>query len=488
MTSVIAATPGVLGHQRPRISLVPQIAVSDSGEMALEVCDRANLGLDPWQRFVLTSSLGEREDGKWAAFEVGEVVARQNGKGTTLEARELTGLFAVDEERLIIHSAHEQITSSEHQRRLLDLIESVPEFDQKVLRAPRGKGQEAIELRDGSRILFKTRTSGGGRGLTGDLVVLDEAMIITLATTATLLPTMAARSMTGNPQIWYTGSAVDQQKHEHGVVLARVRERGLAGAPRLMYVEWSAPGDDPSNVPEGVRLDPEVWAQANPGLGIRISPEYVADEHGALGAREFCVERLGIGDWPATGDNGAQVISDEAWNALADHGSRRVGHVCFAFDTNPERSMSAISVAGRRADGLGHVETVDHHAGTGWVPHRIVELAGRHDATVACDARGPAASLVAEIEALGVKVRQLDAQEHARAWGGFVDRVEQRAMRHLGTPELLQAIKGAAKRPLGDAWAWSRKSSGVDISPLVAGTIALWIAADEPLDVAQNVW
>jgi hypothetical protein len=109
------------------------------------------------------------------------------------------------------------------------LIESVPEFDQKVLRAPKGKGMEAIELKDGSRILFKTRTGGGGRGLTGDLVVLDEAMIITLATTAALVPTMAARSMTGNPQIWYTGSAVDQQKHEHGVVLARVRERGVEG-------------------------------------------------------------------------------------------------------------------------------------------------------------------------------------------------------------------------------------------------------------------
>jgi hypothetical protein len=35
-------------------------------------------------------------------------------------------------------------------------------------------------------------------------------------------------------------------------------------------------------------------------------------------------------------------------------------------------------------------------------------------------------------------------------------------------------VKGAAKRPLGDAWAWSRKSSGVDISPLVAITLAVW--------------
>jgi hypothetical protein len=32
-----------------------------------------------------------------------------------------------------------------------------------------------------------------------------------------------------NPQIWYTGSAVDQESMEHGVVFARVRERAVKG-------------------------------------------------------------------------------------------------------------------------------------------------------------------------------------------------------------------------------------------------------------------
>jgi hypothetical protein len=43
----------------------------------------------------------------------------------------------------------------------------------------------------------------------------------------------------------------------------------------------------------------------------------------------------------------------------------------------------------------------------------------------------------------------------------------------LGTPELKAALKGASKRSLGDSWAWARKSSAVDISPLVAVTLAL---------------
>jgi hypothetical protein len=132
--------------------------------VALEVCRLAGLVLDEWQRWYLICALAEREDGKWAALECGLVVPRQNGKGSVQEGRELSGLFAFDDERLLIHSAHEQATSSEHQRRLLDLIESVPTFDQRVKSVKRGKGEEAIELKDGSRILFKTRTGGGGRG------------------------------------------------------------------------------------------------------------------------------------------------------------------------------------------------------------------------------------------------------------------------------------------------------------------------------------
>jgi hypothetical protein len=51
---------------------------------------------------------------------------------------------------------------------------------------------------------------------------------------------------------------------------------------------------------------------------------------------------------------------------------------------------------------------------------------------------------------------------------------DSQSLRHLGTPELDAAVAGAITRPLGDAWAWSRKSSSVDISPLVASTMALW--------------
>lgn len=447
----------------------------------------AGLHLDPWEAAVLMGALGERQDGKWSAFEVGLVVPRQNGKGSIMEARELAGpiLFG---EKLLIHSAHEQATSSEHFLRLLALFEEA-EFTSRMKRPNRGKGSEAILFTNGSRILFKTRTGGGGRGLTGDFVGLDEAMFLPAATIAALVPTMAARSVHGNPQLWYAGSAVDQQANEHGLVLASVRERGLAGKPRVAYFEWSAEGENPDEITEEARRDPNVWAQANPGMGIRISQEHIANEcDGALGPREFAVERLGVGDWPAT-DGSGDGIDYEKWVGLLDEDSTALDPVYFAFDVKPDRSGSSIGVAGRRPDGQFHVELVDRRPGTGWVAKRVVELLRAHSATgVKCDGRGPGASLIPDIEQLGYTVETVSAGEHAQGCGVLFDAVDQGTVRHVGNPDLSAAVKGAVKRPLGEAWAWSRKSSAVDISPLVACTLALWGVVEAGTFVGGFEW
>lgn len=468
MTSAPAGPPVLRGDQQPRITSVPPF-VSTTGAEAIECCALAGLHLDPWQELVLSSALGEREDGKWAAFEVGLEVSRQNGKGSILEARELTGLFVLDE-GLIIHSAHEFATSLEAFRRLLMLIEDTPDFDRRVKRVSRAHGEEGIELKGGQRIRFRTRTKGGGRGFTGDCLLLDEAMIIPRAMHGALLPTLSARP---NPQVWYTGTAVDQEVHEHGVVFASIRERGMKGGdPSLAYFEFSAEGDLLDL--DGVIDDERAWAAANPGLGIRISSEHVGHERRSMDPRTFAVERLGIGDWPRT-DGGAQVIALDDWLALADPSSRPQDPVCFAFDVTPDRAGASIAVCGLRTDGFAHLEIVERKRGTGWVPGRVAELVAQHSSlAVICDAAGPAASLLPKLQDLEVDVMTVTAQEHAQGCGLIYDAVAQQTLRHLGTQELTSAIKGAVKRPLGDAWAWSRKNSGVDISPLVAITLALW--------------
>jgi hypothetical protein len=97
----------------------------------------------------------------------------------------------------------------------------------------KANGKSAIELKNGNRIQFRTRTDRAGRGPSPTTLYFDEAMDISEAATSAQIPSLAAQSMSeAAPQMWYTGSSVDQTVHREGVVFARVREQGLSGRPR----------------------------------------------------------------------------------------------------------------------------------------------------------------------------------------------------------------------------------------------------------------
>jgi hypothetical protein len=464
----ISPPAALLGVQRPRILSVPPTSSCLAGQEAVELATLAGLELDPWQAFVLEKSLAERPGGKWAAFEVGLVVPRQNGKGSILEARELAGLFLLGE-RLILHSAHRFDTALEACRRIMTLIESTPDLDRRVKRVTRSHGEEGIELRTGQRLRFKARTSSGGRGFSGDTVILDEAMILPVAAMGALMPTMSARP---NPQLWYVGSAVNAEEHEHGTVLTRIRQRGLKGNdPSLAYLEWSAPEDADHG-------DIYAWAQANPGLGIRIQAEHVARERASMVPKTFGVERLGIGDWPDE-DGGNPKIDPTVWAELADPSSRRSGPVAFAIDVAPDMTSAAVAVAGRRADGLAHVEIAEDRPGTEWVVERVAAMCAKtRPCAVAVDARSPAAALAPRLREKGVVVTLTGVNEMGQACGGLQDLVTNRQIRHLHWPPLDAAVASARPRAIGEAglWGWKR-GTPAPITTLVAATLAVWAHA-----------
>ncbi len=468
----------LLGAQRPRIQCIPEHVSCPLAGAALELCELAGLYLDPWQQFVLLNSLNTKGDGKLAAMIVGLCVGRQNGKGSILEARQLVGLFLRPQERLIIHSAHQFGTSLEHFRRILSLIESTPVLDQQVRRVARSHGEEGIELLDGSRLNFRTRNKGGARGFTGDTVYLDEAMELSDPFFGALMPTISARSVQGDPQIWVSGSAVDQEIFDNGIVFSRIRQSGVRGDdPSLMYCEWSAPFETMDEVVDA--SDPEMIAMATPGLGIRIAFGHIMGEMRSMGRREFLTERLGVGDWPDPDPEAGGIIKLEDWNALVDTQSVTKDPIFFAYDVSPDRKWSTIAVSGANTAHNMHIEVVKRDKGTDWVPAELVRLTKKHKyVSVLTDGIGPGASLLHELEPHGVKVDTVNTQEHAQACGLLFDSVERKTLRHLGQPELAQAIKGAATRPLSDSWAWSRKNSNVDISPLVACTLAHWGATE----------
>lgn len=468
--------------------------VRSLAEDVFEIADLVGFRLMGWQREVIEGACGVLDSGQWAARQVGVNCPRQNGKGGILEVVQLASVFrwklrASSRPKLVIHSAHEAITSRMHFDRLWSLIEGTPELLSQVRRqrANFSHGQEGFKLVDGTEMLFKTRTKTGGRGLSCDHLFLDEAMVLPEAAIAALIPSLRARE---NPQVWFTGSAVDQEILEHGLVWTRVRDSAIRGvdADELAYFEWSLDYDDPDQVPEEVFHDEDAWRRVTPALGVLIDFDYVRSELKQLTRRSVAVELLGVGDYPDPAGSGETPISPELWAECEFPDSRLEDPVVLAFDVSPGRRTS-LAAAGRNQDGFWHAEVIEKLPGTDWLPGRLEELVSSHDvAAVVCDDGGPGKSIVPALEARGIEVVTLQAAEHAAACGRLEDVVSERAFRHVGSLDLWNAIRGASTKPLGDKWAWSRKSSSVDIAPLVAVTLALWAAMGRLTDDGDGVF
>lgn len=424
--------------------------------------------LDDWQRYVLEQSLGETVDGKWTAFEVCLLVPRQNGKGSILEARELAGLFLFDE-MTILHSAHEFKTAWEAFLRVRTLIDNTPDLAAKVKQIRQSHADVCIELKSGARLRFVARSGGSGRGFSADCVVIDEAYRLDGSAMAALLPTLSARP---NPQVWYTSSA----PMETSEVLHRVRSRAIAGGEaRLAFFEWSAPEDADTD-------DPDVWALANPAFEVRVPESFVSAECAALPEPEFRRERLGIPDDPFAV---SRIVPPEKWAECVDSGST-VTPSAWAVDVSEDSGWASIALAGVRPDGKVHVELVENRPGTEWLANRLVELQGSHGGQVLVDGSSPAGFLLPTLGARGCQVRVVSTREHSQACGMFLDAVLAGSVVHIGQVQVASALAGAKKRNFGDAWVWARRSSGVDITPVVAVTLALFGANDVPPPVAAK--
>jgi phage terminase large subunit-like protein len=461
----------------PRVASAPPRAET-LGPLAVELAGEAGLELDDWQAWALEESLGVRANGRWSAFENGICLPRQDGKGGIVEARILAGLFLLDE-RLLTYTAHEFKTAQEHFLRVRDRVESLPpRYRRRVKQIREAHGSEGVELHGGARLRFLARSGGSGRGFSGDVVFLDEAMILWAAALGALFPTMAARAnvTTGGPQLWYLGSA--GLGDERSEVFARVRDRGIAGAERLFYAEWSG-GEPDDHAGTSVDFDDrEEWYRANPamhGLSPRITEEFVENERGALPDDEFARERLCI--WGAA--SGQAVIDPDVWRALLDAKSKLSGKTALAVDVPPEGKRATIARAGERADGRVHGE-VDSRPGTTWAVERLAELSKKRNAPVVLDGGSRAVSLVPALVAAGVKPIVYGTRQVVGACGEFMDKVDEDRLRHVGQPELNFAVDAARKRKVGDAWAWHRRDASVDISPLVALTLAVRGLSEEP--------
>jgi hypothetical protein len=478
--SSLAVEPAYRSIPAYRRTLGPEVA---------DLARLANFGPDPEQELGLDAIFGLDGASQSAAFEIAVIACRQNLKTGLFKQASLGWLFVTDE-RLVVWSAHEWDTVNEAFRDMDELITGSDHLRRRVKQIYKSKGDESIELLSGARLIFKTRTLTGGRGLSGRKVILDEAFALRATHMGALLPTLSAQP---DPQVLYGSSAGQPES----AVLRGVRDRGRAGADlRLAYLEWCAP--PPAEVCAAGKTcthalaavgcgcdDPANWQRGNPQLGKRIAFATIAAERRALPPAEFGRERMGW--WDDPGED-AHPFPVQTWEQRVDVEAPRPSGPALAVAITRDRSMAAIGSAGRVAD-LSHVDILEHRAGTGWIIDRAVE---RYDELGACtlvlDPAGPAGALEKDLTEKNAKTGRakfstkpeagerrlivISAREYAQACGALVDDIVNDRIRHRNRPELLTAVKGVRTKPLADAWAWSRPDSTADISPLEVVTLA----------------
>lgn len=431
------------GNQKPRIDIYNDGDV-ELAERTIELMRYYGSELLPWQRSVLMRWMALDENGKWANDNCGLVVPRQNGK-TELIIDRIIGGMIFNGERLV-YTAQSGKTTDEIKRRVFrfffdadaevrDLLTS--EFD----REP--KSFDYVELRNGGRCIFSTRTRTAILGTTNDTVLIDEAQEYTDAQEEAIRPTISAgRSqnsqtiMAGTPPT--SGSA--------GTVFTRTRRNILNGkGGSWCWQEWSVENITAND-------DRDAWFQANPSLGYFLQEKAVANEAVTMAQDSFNKMRLG---WFA-GVDAQRVITDDEWNPLAVEKVKlpEEPNLVYSVKFAPDRSAVTLAVGAWVGDKV-HVEIVERRRmsdGISWLSKWLLDRYRKCNKIIIDGAAGTqllVEELIRSDRRISKKILTPNVREAGAAYAGFLQAVEDGTLTHFDQPILNSAIRTAKRRDIG---------------------------------------
>jgi len=507
-------------------------------DFAAEVC---KITLRPWQRWLLIHALETLPDGTFRFRNIVVLVARQNGKSTLSIVLSLWAMFARGV-RVVLSAAQDLDTAEEIWQAGVDLVEETDDEDLPVrpeLLAFRRhvsmvNGKKALILSTGERWKVKAASRKAGRGLSGDLIILDELREQQnwFAWSAITKTTMA-RPLA---QVWCFSNAGDVTSvvlrhlrlmaHEKlgdpdGAVLAEAErivsaEAARLGAPDefdleelredpeladlnlddlevavddLFLAEWSA-------APEKSKWDREGWCQANPSLGYGdITERAIASACGTDPEWEFRTEVLC--QWPSGALLG--IFDPGAWDAItnepivspsgvksADPEDVIVGDVVAAFDVARDGSKSYVAFGGRRPDGVLQAELRAVQPGTEWLRDWLMDHADRIESVSAQERGAPASDVLARLSAdrsFTIPIIPIGGPRLTAVHGRVAELVKTGQVRHNIQPALDNSVMMAATRDLGDNPVIDRRRSRGDAAPVIAWEFAVYQASEPVLFV-----
>lgn len=506
-------------------------------DFARDVC---KVDLRPWQRWLLIHALETLDDGTFRFRNVVVLVARQNGKSTLSVVLALWSMFARGTP-VVLSAAQDLDTAEEIWQAGVDLVEELDDDERPVRpdlfeikdHVSLVNGKKALIFLTGERWKVKAANRKAARGLSGDLIILDELREQqNWYSWSAITKTTMARPLA---QVWCFSNAGDitsvvlrhlrlmahkKLDDPDGIVLAEAErivadEAERLGAPDefdleqlhqdpdladlelddlevdtddLFLAEWSA-------APDRSKWDREGWCQANPSLGYGdITEKAIASACGTDPEWEFRTEVLC--QWPVGGMEGPFVPG--SWDSTLNRTVETsfgpalaasdwiVGDVVACVAVSSDRSRAYVMVAGRRADGVAQVELHASRRGIEWVQGwlqsrqwRIRSVTGQTNGAQVSELMRE----LAEDPAFTIPVVPWQRQDLLAAHGAAFDAVRDKTVRHNPQMALDLAAASAAKKVVGDGWLVNLPASPVDAAPLQAWIGALWLLNRPPVEV-----
>ncbi|QIK77156.1 terminase [Nocardioides piscis] len=465
----------LLGSETPRLATPPLHHLTPDTSLGFEVIAFSErfcrVELMPWQRWWLIHALELRPDGRLRFRRILTLVSRQNGKTHLLK---LVALWAMVSGRaqLVLGVAQDLVTARESWQGTIDLTEHHP-----ALTALRGKnavrlstGDLAFTLTNGARYKIAPANGRAGRGLSVDLLILDElrehrddAAWAALSATTTARPDGLI-------------VAISNAGEERSIVLNGLRDSALAGADETLGLfEWSAPDNCELD-------DPRAWAQANPGLGHTIEDRTLASALATLTPGRFRTEHL-----CQRVESIETAIDLNAWQACADSlGTMDAlrDRITLCLDVSSDLKHVSLVAAGQRQDGRVRVEPVGAWDSPDQARAALPDLLTRIDPRVlGWFPGGPAAALAADLRGLS-KTVELKAGDVPSVCQGFAEQVTARRLVHSNDPLLNAHVSQTTKLTSGDGWRFSRRGLG-HCDALYAAAGSVHLARTLPVSVGK---
>ncbi len=447
----------------------------DYSEAIEGVASLMGYNLAPWQRMVLGAWSRHTPEGSWVHRRCGASVPRQAGKSVI--AIVWVTFLVVILGYSVLWTDHNYSTTCEMLRRFRKIFGSkandpnAPKAFNRLVESTSSKtSQEKYEFVNGGVLCFSTRTESASLGFSFDVIIYDEAQLLTAEQAQTLQPTTSSGPHRNTQSILVgtptrAGCAADNFR--------AMREEAIdTPEPDLCWFEWGV--DEVGDV-----FDEARYYAVNPSLHGGVADiEAIKSSIRLMSSDKLGIAQEYLGYW-VPGASSA-VVSRAQWEAcaIADADTpKNGGVVAYGVKFSPDGALVALSAC-RKTEAGYHVELVQSEStadGVSWLAKWLIERKTKA-AAVAVDGLSGAGALR---QALAGKVPRgyvmaPRTSDICNASAMTLEAIKNKTLTHIEGTELDVSATESIRRKVGGGggWSWGGEAS----LPMESAALALWAA------------